>query len=249
MFVQGRRPVAQVTSDATSVKPEIGCTTCVLAPNEFLFRAGQVKAGFYRVNSGVVCLYEQNRAEHPVVDFAFPGDLVGLGFLKTHACCARAVTKTEVTCLPLEALASAIEDDPKAQANLNDAIEREFEFRRAAFVEAGRSAPLERLAAFLVSLSRTNAHEGRYPAVIGESCPSVFAAGYLGLSIEELTALLLELERRKLIEAYSGGVRLMDIGELEKLASRTVAPARKSKSKNHAGNCTQGISLGGGQNA
>ena len=162
------------------------------------------------------------------VDFAFPGDFVGLGFLGTHACCARAVTKTEVTCLPLEALASAIANNPKAQAKLNDAIEREFESRRAALVEAGRSAPLERLAAFLVSLSRTNAHEGRDPTIIGESCPSVFAAGYLGLSIEDLTTLLLELERRELIEAYSGGVRLRDIDELEKLASRTVAPVRKS---------------------
>ena len=137
------------------------------------------------------------------------------------------VTKTEVTCLPLEALASAIEDDPRAQANLNDAIEREFEFRRAALVEAGRSAPLERLAAFLVGLSRTNAHEGRDPTVIGESCSSVFAAGYLGLSIEDLTSLLLELERRELIKPYSGGVRLRNIEELEKLASRTVAPVRK----------------------
>ena len=91
-------------------------------------------------------------------------------------------------------------------------------------------------------------HEGRDPTVIGDCCPSVFAAGYLGVSIEELTALLLELERRKLIEAYSGGVRLRDIGALEKLASRTVAPVRKSKSKNHT-NCTQGVSLEGGQNA
>jgi CRP/FNR family transcriptional regulator, anaerobic regulatory protein len=169
---------------------------------------------------------KQNRAEHPV-DFAFPGDFVGLG-LGTHACCARAVTKTEVTCLPLEALASAIANNPKAQAKLNDAIEREFESRRAALVEAGRSAPLERLAAFLVSLSRTNAHEGRDPTIIGESCPSVFAAGYLGLSIEDLTTILLELERRELIEAYSGGVRLRDIDELEKLASRTVGSVRKS---------------------
>ena len=249
MFVQDRQPVARVTSHASWVESEIGYATRVLAPNEFLFRAGQAKMGFYRVNSGAVCLYEQNRAEHPVVDFAFPGDFVGLGFLETHACCARAVTKTDVTCLPLEELASAIADDPRAQAKLDDAIEREFEFRRAALVEAGRSAPLERLSAFLVSLSRTNAHEGRDPTVIGECCPSAFAAGYLGLSIEELTALLLELERRKLIEAYSGGVRLWDIGELEKLASRTVAPARKSKSKNHASNCTQGVSLGGGQNA
>ena len=199
-----------------------------LPPMSSCFGRGKRRWVFYRVNSGAICLYEQNRAEHPVVDFAFPGDFVGLGFLQIHACCARAVTKTEVTCLPLEVLASAIEDDPRAQAKLNDAIEREFEFRRAALVEAGRSAPLERLSAFLVSLSRTNAHEGRDPTVIGECCPSAFAAGYLGLSVEDLTTLLLELERRELIEAYSGGIRLRDIGELEKLASRTVAPVRKS---------------------
>ena len=70
---------------------------------------------------------------------------------------------------------------------------------------------------------------GRNPTVIGKSCPSVFAAGYLGLNIENLSNLLLELERRKLIEAYSGGVRLKDIGALEKLASHTVAPLCKSK--------------------
>ena len=185
MFVQDRLPVVAVTDSTPSVDSEISSsTTRVLAPNEFLFRTGDAKTCLYRVNSGAVCLYEQNRAEHPVVDFAFPGDFVGLGFLGTHACCARAVTKTEVTCLPLEALASAIANNPKAQAKLNDAIEREFEFRRTALVEAGRSAPLERLAAFLVSLSRTNAHEGRDPTIIGESCPSVFAAGYLGLSVK-----------------------------------------------------------------
>ena len=228
MSVHDRLPVVAVTDDIPSVEPEIGFSTRILAPNEFLFRTGETKTCLYRVNSGAVCLYEQNRTEHPV-DFAFPGDFVGLGFIRTHACCARAVTKTEVTCLPLEALASAIANNPKAQAKLNDAIEREFEFRRAALVGAGRSAPLERLAAFLVSLSRTNAHEGRDPTIIGESCPSVFAAGYLGLSIEDLTALLLELERRELIDAYSGGVRLRDIGELEKLASRTVAPVRNGQ--------------------
>ena len=224
-------------------------STRQLAPNEFLFRTGEAKTCFYRVNSGAVWLYEKDCPEHPVIDFAFPGDYVGLGFLRTHACCARAVTSTELACLPLEALASAIHDDHMAQAKLDDAIEREFEYRRAALVEAGRRAPLERLAAFLVSLSRANAHEGRDPTVIGEFCPSVFAAGYLGLNIENLSSLLLELEQRGLIEPYSGGVRLKDIGALETLASQTVAPARKIKSKNHASNCTQGVSLGGGQNA
>jgi CRP/FNR family transcriptional regulator, anaerobic regulatory protein len=243
MAVQARLPVG----DVSRVESQVGSTR-QLAPNEFLFRTGEAKTCVYRVKSGAVCLYEQNCSEHPIVDFAFPGDYVGLGFLQTHACCARAVTSTELTCLPLEALATAIENDCIAQAKLDDAIEREFEYRRAALVAAGSRAPLERVAAFLVSLSRTNAHEGRDPTVIGESCPSVFAAGYLGLNIENLSSLLLELEQRGLVEPYSGGVRLRDIGALEKLASQTVAPVRKSKSKKH-NNCTQGVSLGGGQNA
>ena len=88
----------------------------------------------YRVNSGAVCLYEHKGAQQATIGFAFPGE----GFLETHACCARAVTETEVTSLPLEALASAIGDDPEAKAKLNDAIEREFEFLRSALVDAGR---------------------------------------------------------------------------------------------------------------
>jgi len=219
MAVQARLPVG----DVSRVESQVGSTR-QLAPNEFLFRTGEAKTCVYRVKSGAVCLYEQNCSEHPIVDFAFPGDYVGLGFLQTHACCARAVTSTELTCLPLEALATAIENDCIAQAKLDDAIEREFEYRRAAVVEAGRRAPVERLAAFLVSLSRANAHEGRDPTVIGESCPSV-AAGYLGLNIENLSSLLLELEQRGLVEPYSGGVRLKDIHALEELAG-AIAPER-----------------------
>ena len=171
------------------------------------------------------------------------------GFLETHACCGRAVTKAEVTCLPLEALASAIEGNPIAQAKLNDAIEREFEFRRASLAEAGRKAPLERLAAFLVSLSRLNAHEGRDSSTVGDFCSSGLAADYLGLSVKALTALLVELERRELIEACpSAGVRLRDIGALEKLASRGAAHVCTTPRKNHPVNCIQGGSLSGGQN-
>jgi CRP/FNR family transcriptional regulator, anaerobic regulatory protein len=250
MSVQDRLPVVAVTDDTPSVESEIGFSTRVLAPNEFLFRTGDTKTCLYRVKSGAVCLYEQSRDERrPPVDFAFPGDLVGLGFLEAHACCGRAVTQTELTCLPLDALPSAIGHNPKAQAQLADAIEREFEFRRASLAEAGRKAPLERLAAFLVSLSRLNAHEGRDPSTVGEFCPSGLAADYLGLSVEALTALLVELERRELIEACpSAGVRLRDIGALEKLASRAAAPVCTTPRKNHAVNCTQGASLSGGQN-
>lgn len=227
------------SDEASSVDSEAGSFIRVLTPNEFLFRTGDAKKCLYRVKSGAVCLYEQRQdQQHPLLDFAFPGDLVGLGFLQTHACCARAVTETELTCLPLDALSSAIADNPKAQSKLDDAVEREFEFRRASLVEEGRKAPIERLAAFLVSLSRINAHEGRDPSTVGELCSSGIAADYLGLSVEALADLLVELERRELIEACPPtGVRLRDISALEKLAGRPVAPI--TRRKNHDFNCTQ----------
>ena len=64
MSVQDRLLVVAVTDDTPSVESEISSPTRVLAPNEFLFRTGDAKTCLYRVNSGAVCLYGQNRDEH-----------------------------------------------------------------------------------------------------------------------------------------------------------------------------------------
>jgi CRP/FNR family transcriptional regulator, anaerobic regulatory protein len=223
MSVQDRIIAAQASrASAASIESRIASPTRVFAATEWLFRTGETKTWLYRVNSGAICLYEQKGAQPATLGFAFPGDLVGVGFLDTHACCARAVTKTEVTCLPLEALASAVGDDPEVQAKLDDAIEREFEFLRDALVKAGREAPIERLAAFLVSVSRTNRHEGRDATIVGDAYASGVVAGSLEMTIEDLRKLLLELERRGLIEGHGpAGIRLKDLSALEKLADGT----------------------------
>jgi len=221
MSVQDR--LTATNDDASLVKPRISSPPRIFAATEWLFRTGDAKTCLYRVSSGAVCLYEQRGAQPVSIGFAFPGDFVGLGFLDTHACCARAVANTEVTCLPLEALASAIGDDPEAKAKLEDAIEREFEFLRHALARAGREAPIERLAAFLASVWRTNQYEGRDPTIVREAYAFGVVADLLEMTIEDLRMLLLELERLGLIEAHPpAGIRLKDLGALEKLAAGTV---------------------------
>jgi CRP/FNR family transcriptional regulator len=208
-------------SSSTGNWPEAPSTIRTLLPNEILFRTGDVKTCLYRVKSGAVALYEQPwDGDRTVIDFAFAGDLVGLGFLETHACEARAVAESELTLLPLEALAAAVEANPKAQAKLDDAIEREFEFRRASLVDNALHSPLTRVAAFLISASRINAHEGRDPRLVADSCSCGFVAeDLLGLSVESLSAVLAELEQRGLIEATpTAGLRLTDVTALEELA-------------------------------
>jgi CRP/FNR family transcriptional regulator len=198
----------------------------LLGPDEILFETGDIKTCLYRVESGAVALHEQRwNGYHAVIDFAFPGDLVGLGFLDSHACCARALAETKLTRLPLESQSRAIKDNAKAQQKLHEAIEREFEFRRALFVGSCQQSPLKRVAAFLVSLSRMNAREGRDPWMVADACPSGFVAELLGLDVRSLAAHLAELERRGLIEPCPhSGLRLKDVNALEEVARADSVP-------------------------
>lgn len=149
------------------------------------------------------------------------------GFLDCHACGARAVVETRLNCLPLKAQSSAIEGNAKAQLKLDEAIEREFEFRRAVLVVSGQQSPLKRVAAFLISLSRMSAREGRDPWWVADSCPSGFVADLLGLNVESLVTLLAERERRGLIEACPrAGLRLKDIDALEEFAAEPISAAQ-----------------------
>ncbi len=197
-----------------------------LGPNEILFETGDIKTCLYRVESGAVALHGQRwNGYHAVIDFAFPGDLVGLGFLDSHACCARAVAETKLTCLPLESQSRAIDGNTKAQQKLHEAIEREFEFHRALLVESCQQSSLKRVAAFLVSLSRMNGREGRDPWTVADACPSGFVAELLGLDVESLAAHLAELEQRGLIEPCPhSGLRLKDVNALEEVARAVCDP-------------------------
>src|SRR5262249_38219020 len=139
----------------------------LLRANELLFGMGDPKSKLYVVEVGALAVYEPRWNGHrAVIEFAFPGDIIGLGILETHTCCARAVAKSRVRCLPLSARDRVVASDPRAQSRLADAIEREIEFVRESSVRFSRQNPLGRLAAFLLALSRENQDEGRDPTLL-----------------------------------------------------------------------------------
>ena len=201
-----------------------------LAINELLFGIGDPKTQFYAVKSGALVVYEPRWNGHrAVIEFAFPGDLVGLGFLQTHTCSARATVDTCVQCLPLSAQDHLFADDPRAQARLADAIEREVEFLRDSSVRFSQQNPLGRLAAFLLTLSRENEQEGRDPTLLMQPLDCGVVADFLALSIDRLGSLLVQLEQRGMIAACSPqGLRITDVEALEGLAGRTLSLPKRS---------------------
>ena len=211
-----------------------------LSPGELLFRAGDAKSHLYMVESGCLCVYEPHSTEHRVlIQFAFAGDMLGLGYLENHTRSARAIGETQVTCLPLSTVDNIVEASPLAD-QLKEAIDHELDFVREGLARSGQTDPMVRLAAFLVALSRGNAYEGRIPNVIDDTVKSGVVASYLGLSVEGLARILVKLEEGGLIENCSpSAIRLKDIAALEQLADRDGPNAKLRESRNEG--CSRGF--------
>jgi CRP/FNR family transcriptional regulator len=190
-----------------------------LAAGEMLFREGDPRTHVYRVEQGSICLFKlRGDGSHDVLEFAFPGDIVGLGYLDHHVSAAQATVETSVSCVPRAAVQLVLDKTPHITSRLTAAIEREVAFLRESQSRAGRCSPVERIAALFVTLSRCNAYEGRDPTLIADSLTCGVVAGYLNVSVDELADCLKELARRDLVEATPAGLRLKNFDELEHLA-------------------------------
>lgn len=192
----------------------------MLAAGEILFREGEPRTSMFRIESGALCLYRTlPDGTKDVLEFAFPGDLVGLGYLDSHVAAAQATMETQVSTLPrMKALDTAFDRSPRVKVRLTAAIEREVEFLKESLVEMGRPNPVQQVASLFVTLSRNNTYEGRDPSIITDSLECGVVAGYLGMSVDQLATYLTELKARGLIEASDKGLHLKDLAALESLA-------------------------------
>jgi CRP/FNR family transcriptional regulator len=213
------RPLSGTARTSSAVTAaSLGGGYLTLKPGETLFREGEPRTHVYRVETGSICLFTRRADGSPaIVEFAFPGDLVGLGCLEYHVAGAQATMETSLSSLPRATYDPLLEKSPADKSRLAAAIEREVAFLKERQGRA-RPKPLARASALFVTLSRLNGYEGRDPAIITDELTCGVVASYLDMSVDELALCLKELEARDLIEAAPKGLRLKDCDALELLA-------------------------------
>ncbi|MDH4982836.1 Crp/Fnr family transcriptional regulator [Hyphomicrobium sp. D-2] len=191
-----------------------------LAKGEVLFRAGDLRTHVFRVEEGAICIFTSGAdGTADVIEFAFPGDIVGLGYLDRHACSAQANIPATVRCIPRAEMPAPQNKDTGVPAPLTAAIEREVSLLRNAEARAAKLPDVAgRLAALFVTISRCNSYEGRDPTLIADDLKCGVVAGYLDLGVNELAATLRLLEKAGIIAAEGSGLRIRDITALEQLA-------------------------------
>ena len=155
---------------------------------------------------------------HEVIEFAFPGDIIGFGHLSMHTTTAQAVARTIVSPISEQEFERLLESDAQLAARFAVAGDREFDYMRVRSIESGRGNPTKRVASFLAAMSRMSAGEGRDPSLITEEFSSGAVAEHLNMSVDALAGVLRQLEAQGMVAAADAGLRITDIEALEKFA-------------------------------
>ena len=187
---------------------------------ELLFAEGDAVSHLYRIETGSIALFKVlNDGRRQIMGFAYSGDLIGLGAEREHVMNAQAVKPTRVRCLPAGSMRQAAAKDPALALKLYEAVACELAATRDLLFTTGQRNALERVAGFLVALSRRNDRRGDDPTSIQLPMTRTDIGDFLGLTIETVSRTFTKLKLLQLIELpQCSHVQLLDIERLESLA-------------------------------
>lgn len=173
----------------------------------------------YRIERGALCHYVLwSDGRHELIEFAFPGDIVGLGQLRRHVSTAQAMVDTVVSIVTDEEFEAAIACDDRLSFRLASAVEREFDYLRDRALATESVTAAARVANFLLALSSMNVPEGREPDLISDEITAGFVADKLHMSVDKLGTALLHLKKEGAVRETPSGLRIIDVRTLRRLA-------------------------------
>lgn len=190
----------------------------VIPNGQSVYSPGMPRVAAFRVESGALCHYVVwPDGAHDVIEFAFPGDIVGLGSLGEHVTTAQAMVDTTVSVLSDEELERALEKDAALATRLASATDREFEYLRQRALQPGLRPVPNRLAAYIIAVAGSALRSGETHLAADASGEEALAA-VLELPVGEVKAGLVDLKRLGLLSERDGALLIEDFKGLEQLA-------------------------------
>lgn len=187
---------------------------------EHVFVTGDALANVYRVEKGAVCLYKiATGGKRQIVRFCFEGDVFGLGAGKECTVSAQALQGVRVRYMAASVLAQLAAAHPPLAAELYSTLAAELTSLQEHLFIVGQRTAIERVANFLVLLSRRNASRGDDPLLLTLPMTRQDIGDYLGLTLETVSRTLTKLRVKNLVDFHHGSqVALLDLRQLEELA-------------------------------
>ena len=195
----------------------------VLKKGDLLYRMGDSLRSIYAIKQGsikVSALLEDGRTQ--VTGFYLPGELLGFDAISNekHPCSAEALERTEVCDIPfaeLEHLAQAV---PGLQHQLMRIMSREILRDEELLMVIGRMTAEERLATYLLSLSKRYARLGLSGDELKLCMSRQDIGDYLGLALETVSRLFSRLQEEGVISSQGRKVYIENRARLQQISAR-----------------------------
>ncbi len=191
-----------------------------LQADEMLVEEGESRRRVYSLTEGILRLsIALPDGRRQITGFLLPGDYLGLADDETYSATVEAVVPSALCSFPVREMERLVEAHPKLKDRL-------FGFTRAALRQArenqlilGRLAPVEKLAAFLLALSRRLAEHRLPDNPVPLAMTRTDIADYLGLTVETVSRSFTKLRNSGFIHLSDAHlVEILDRESLEAVA-------------------------------
>ena len=191
-----------------------------LKRGDSLFKAGDPFNSLYAIRSGFMKTTVLNAdGREQVTGFQMSGELLGLDGIGSGRYNGNAVAleDSEACVLPFALLEELGREVPAIQRNLHSVLSREIVRDHGVMMLLGSMSAEERLAAFLINLSRRFTARGYSSSDFYLRMTREEIGSYLGLKLETVSRLFSRFQADNMIEVQQKHVRILDIPALEAL--------------------------------
>ena len=186
-----------------------------------LYCAGDAFNALYIVRSGSAkASISSMDAEEQIVDFCFPGDLVGTdGFAQLqHAQTVTFLETSSVCYISLHSVNALLANSEQGRQQLLGNMSRSLLMQQQQTMSYHCMTSAQRVAGFLLDLSARLAKRGLSSNQLTLSMTRIDIANYLGMAIETISRLLTTMQQQGLIQFQRRQVTLLDIPQLQALS-------------------------------
>ena len=191
-----------------------------LAQHMTLFSEGDAADCVYNVTAGTVKLYKLlPDGRRQITGFLFTGDFLGLSMHDCFAYSAETVTPVTLCQFPRQRIEQLLQEFPKLQQRLFTMASNELEASQDQMLLLGRKTAKEKVASFLIGLSRRLERRGQKDNPVPIPMSRADIADYLGLTTETVSRTFTVLKSKQVIRLLEGNkVDLADRDTLLDLA-------------------------------
>jgi CRP/FNR family transcriptional regulator len=199
---------------------------------DYLFREGERFRSLFVVKTGSVKTYAPSpEGGEQVLGFHLPGEIIGLDAIEneTHACSARVLETSAICEIPFARFEELSTTIPSLQHQMYRLLSREIGHDTDMLLLLGKKSAEERLATFLLSMSRRLRKRGLSATDFYLSMSRHEIGNYLGLAVETVSRLFTRFQEEGLLKVDRKHIQLTDMGALESIVARAVADDHRQR--------------------